>query len=174
MNKYYKKYILLFSQFVVIASLIGFASQGVTMSLFSKTEEEVVLFSEMEGHITFNDEPVKNVNIERRINWKDDVGDTDYVSTDDKGYFLLPEVKQTLKLSGFTQFVVGQEIKVKNNNQEYFIWTMGKRTKHKYGELEGKPKNFRCELTDDDQPLRLESGLLMTKCKWDKVEKIGK
>ena len=163
---------ILFGQFITVALLAGIAIEGVTMSLFSKKEEEVVLFSEMEGHITLNGEPVKNVKIERRINWKDDIGETDYVTTDDKGYFLLPEIKQMIKLSGFTQFVVGQEIKIETNGNEYFIWSMGKRTKNKYGELNGKPKNFKCELNDDDQPHRLESGLLMTKCKWDSIESI--
>jgi len=167
-----QKKITLFSQFIFITVLAAITIEGVSMSLFSKEEEEIVLFSEMKGHITFNGKPVKNVKVERRVNWKDDIGDKDYVSTDDDGYFLLPEIKQTIKLSGFTQFVVGQEIKIQNNGEEYFIWSMGKRTKNKYGELDGKPINFRCELTDDDQPFRLESGLLVTKCKWDSIETI--
>lgn len=172
MNINYRKTLSSISKPFVIVILVAFTIEGVSMSLFSKSDEEVVLFSEMEGHITFDGKPVPNIKIERRVNWKDDVGEKDYFETDDKGYFLLPEIKMNLKLSGFSQFVVGQEIKVFYKETEKFIWSMGKRAKYKYGELEGIPINFSCELTDEDKPMRLKNGLLVTKCKWDKIENI--
>ncbi len=170
MNITSQKKSISFSKLLAVVILAALTFEGVSMSFFSKTEEEVFLFSEMEGHITFNGKPVKNVKVERRVNWKDDIGEKDFVITNHEGHFLLPEIKQTLKISGFSQFVVGQEIKVVHKEKEYFIWSMGKRTKNKYGELEGVPINFRCELTDEDKPMRLESGLLVTKCTWDKIE----
>ena len=165
---------ILFGQFIIVTLLAAIAFEGVTMSLFSKSEEEVVLFSEMEGYITYNGEPVKNVKIERRVNWKDDIGDTDYVSTDDKGYFIFPEIKEKIKLSGFTQFVANQEVKLNYLDKEYVIWTLSRMSKNQYGELNGKPVNFRCEITDEDVPIRLEDSYILTSCKWDKVIKIGK
>ena len=153
---------------VIVLTVLTF--EGVTMSLFSKAEEEVVLFSEMEGHITFNGEPVKNAKIERRINWKDEVGDKDYFNTNDEGYFHLPEVKLNLKLSKFSQFVVGQEVKVIYDGEEHFIWVMGKMSKDKYGELGGAPINFRCDLKDESVRVEVNNGLLGTSCKWDAVK----
>jgi hypothetical protein len=168
-----KKNFEMISQFVVSVILVMLAFEGVSMSLFKNNEEEVVLFTKMEGHITYKGKPVSNAKIERRVNWKDDIGEKDYFETDDKGYFLLPEIRENITLSGFTQFVVGQEIKVFFNNKEIYIWSMGKRSKYKYGELDGNPMNFRCELTDEDKPMRLKNGLLMTKCKWDKIESVN-
>lgn len=114
------------SQFVVSVALVMLAFEGVSMSLFKKNEEEVILFSKMEGHITYKGKPVFNAKIERRVNWKDDIGEKDYFETDEKGNFLLPEINESIKLSGFTQFVVGQEIIVFYKEKEYIIWTMGK------------------------------------------------
>lgn len=167
---YTKKNIKIISQLLISATLVMLALEGVSMSLFKKNEEEVVLFSKMEGYITYKGAPVSNAKIERRINWKDDIGDKDYFETDDKGYFLLPEIKKNIKLSGFTQFVVGQEIKVFYKEKEYFIWTMGKMTKDKYGELGGKPLNFHCELEDEAVRVEIENGLLGTSCKWDSIK----
>lgn len=164
-----KKKFKVISQIIVSVTLVTFAFEGVSMSLFKKNEEEVVLFSKMEGHITYKGKPVSNAKIERRVNWKDDIGEKDYFETDDKGYFLLPEIRENIKLSGLTQFVVGQEIKVLHKDKEYYIWNMGKMSKNKYGELGGKPINFRCDLKDDAVRVEVEHGLLGTSCKWDSI-----
>lgn len=60
------------------------------------------------------------------------------------------------------------------DSKEYSIWSMGKMSKHKYGELEGKPINFHCELTDEETPIRFENTYLLTACQWDKIEKSPK
>jgi len=82
-----RKNLVSFSKLLTVVTLAAVTFEGVSMSLFTKPKEEVVLFSEMEGHIIFNGQPVKNAKIERRINWKDDIGDTDYFNTDEKGLF---------------------------------------------------------------------------------------
>lgn len=169
-----RKNLISFSKLLAVVILAAVTFEGVSMSLFTKPEEEVILFSEMEGHITFHGQPVKNAKIERRVNWKDEVGDKDFFNTDDNGYFHLPEIRQSLKLNKISQFVVGQEVKVIYDGEEHFIWVMGKMSKHKYGELEGKPINFRCELTDEEIPIRFENTYLLTTCKWDKIEKLPK
>ena len=138
--------------------------------MFKSTEEEVVLCSPMDGRLTLNGKPVANAKIERLLIWKNEKGETDVFSTDSQGYFSLPIKKDTVKLSKIAQFVVTQEVRVFVDGQEYLIWTMGKSSKEEYGELDGKPVNLRCELSDDDQPMRLEDALLVTKCKWDSIE----
>jgi len=140
------------------------------MSLLGKSQE-VVLCSPMEGVITLDGKPVVGAQVERWIKWKDEAGETDTVTTNDNGEFNFPVKKDTVKLSPLSQFVMGQEIRVYFNNKKYLIWTMGKRSKEEYGELGGRPVNFRCELTDELVPVSVEEGLLGTSCKWDAIEK---
>lgn len=165
-----RKNLISFSKLLTVVILAAVTFEGVSMSLFTKPEEEVVLFSEMEGHIIFNGQPVKNAKIERRVNWKDEVGDTDYFNTNDEGYFYLPEIKLNLKLNKFSQFVVGQEVKVIYDGEEHFIWVMGKMSKSKYGELGGAPVNLRCDLKDESVRVEVDNGLLGTSCKWDAIK----
>jgi hypothetical protein len=167
MNMNSRKKLTPFSQLTAIIILAAFTLEGVSMSFFTKTEEEVVLFSEMEGHITFKGQPVSNVKIERWIKWKDDVGEKDSVVTDSKGFFRLPTRKEIVKSSGISQFVVAQEIRVYYQSTEYPIWAKAKREKQEFSELNGKPVNFRCELTEELIPVNAGRGTLMTSCKWD-------
>jgi len=51
MNINSRKKLTSFNQLLAIVILAAFTLEGVSMSFFTKTEEEVVLFSEMEGHI---------------------------------------------------------------------------------------------------------------------------
>lgn len=158
------------NQFLAVLLLAAFTLEGVSMSFFSKAEEEVVLFSEMKGHITFNGEPVKSVKIERDIKWKDDVGEKDYIETDEKGYFLLKELKANAKLSPLSQFVVSQELTVFYGSERFIIWSMGKLSKEQFGELGGIPVNLRCDLNDEQVRVEIDNGLLGTSCKWDSIK----
>ena len=140
------------------------------MSLLSHPEEEIVVSSPFEGRITFKGEPAAGAKVVRKLKWKDEEGDTDSVMTDGDGNFSLPIVTDKVTISKITQFVMSQVISVYYNGEETVIWNMGKGSKEKYGELGGKPVNFRCELTDADTPSRLDDALLVTKCKWDGVK----
>lgn len=171
MNISSRKKLISFSKLLTVVILAAVAFEGVSMSFFSKTEEEVVLFSEMEGHITYNGEPVKNAKIERLIKWKDDVGEKDYVTTDSTGYFHLDTRKEFINTSGFSQLVIAQEIRVNHQSTEIPIWAKAKRDKHEFSELDGKPVNFRCELTDELVPVTAGRGTLLTSCKWDALNK---
>lgn len=166
-----KKVLMSVSLFLALLILATVMNKGISMSLFSKPEE-VVLFSEMKGHITFNGKPAKNAEIERWIKWKDQEGEKDHFTTDDRGAFYLPELKVNAKLSGLSQLVITQELKVKHHNATYNIWTLSKMDKKEYSELEGKPVNFRCELTTDEKGLRLKNSYLLTNCEWDEIIKI--
>lgn len=159
--------------FIIIGLVILFSTayslEGSAMSFLTKPEEEVVLCSPMEGIITLNGKPAAGARIDRLITWKDDIGETDTVFTDTKGQFSLPIKKETVKLSKITQFVVHHEINVTYLEERYQIWVMGKFGKHIYSELNGKPVNFRCELTDE--AVRVETdGLLGTSCVWDSIQ----
>lgn len=140
------------------------------MSLFNKPEERVVLCSPMEGVITYKNELVVGAKIQRRTKWKDDIGEIDTSITNENGVFSFPIKEDVVKVSKITQFVISQEIFVNYKDNEYVIWSIGKRSKEEYGELGGKPVNFVCELTAEDMPHRLDNALLVTKCKWDSLE----
>lgn len=158
----------------MIIGLTTLAIQGMSMSLLNKPEEKIVLGSRMEGHITFGGKPVVGAKIERLIKWKDDVGEKDYTSTDKNGYFKLPKIEIVEKLSKFTQFSTSQDLIVHHNNVKFDIWTVGRMSKTEFSELGGIPINFRCDLTDEDEPLRINGSLIMTRCKWDEIKSINK
>ncbi len=153
--------------FIVLAQ---FPLEGASMSLFS-TSKEVVLCSPMEGLLTFEGKPVSGVKIERRLKWYDgDESADDFVVTDNNGRFNLPIVKQELKVSGYVQFVVSQEIVALYRDEEILIWAMGKSSKIEYGELGGKPVDLRCELSSDKIITRDYNTPMMTRCTWDSLE----
>ena len=165
-----RQYAIVYQWIFLIFTTISL-SQGVAGTMFGQVEEEVVIFSPMEGYITLNGEPVANAKIERWLKWKDEEGERDYFSTDEKGYFSIPVKKDVVRLSKITQFVMAQEVSVIINEDKVLIWAISKFSKNEYGELEGVPVNFRCELTDEEQPMRLEDALLVTRCKWDSISK---
>lgn len=155
---------------LVILFLTTYSLAGSSMSLFSKSEEEVILCSPIEGIITFKGKPVANIKIDRWLKWKDETGEIDSTYTDDKGQFSLPVKKEIVKGNALSQFVVAQEIRASHNEVEYPIWAKAKRAKEMFGELDGKPVNFRCELTDELVRVDAGRGTLMTSCKWDSIK----
>ena len=140
------------------------------MSLFAQSKE-IVLASPMEGLLTYEGKPAAGVKIERRLSWYDgDESTEDFVVTDSGGRFSIPVVKRVLKVSGFVQFVTIQEIIAYYKGEEIDIWTMGNHSKIEFGELGGKPVNFRCELTDKEERVSPNYSAILTRCKWDSLE----
>ena len=142
---------------------------GVAMSLFSRTD--VVLFSPMEGKMTFEGKPAANAKIVRTIIWKSDEGETDVFYTAEDGTFTLPIKRAKVRLPLLIEFVLTQEISVFYNDQEFTFWVRRKHDLGEYGELGGKPKNLRCELTDENVYIEGFGGTFTTPCKWDSIEK---
>jgi len=155
---------------IIFLSLILFTTNGFSMSIFSSNKEEVVLCSSLEGKITLNGEPASGAKIVRWFKWKDQKGESQSIYADEHGFFALPTVKGELKSSILAQFVVTQKITVHYQANEYEIWVIGKDSKEEFGELGGKPINFRCELSDEPETVDLEDALLMTSCKWDSID----
>ncbi len=132
---------------------------------------EVVLFSPMEGIVTYKGEPAANAKITRLLIWKGDEGETDTFYTSDNGEFMLPEKKAKVRIPAFAEFVLTQELSVFYEEQEFSIWVRAKQELGEYGELGGKPENLRCELTDKRVRLEGYLGLFGTSCKWDSIER---
>jgi hypothetical protein len=147
--------------------LFLFLTQGVAASMFKSNEENVTISSPFEGHITLNGKPAVGAKVERTLIWKDDIGETDSTTTDASGYFKLPAVNDTVKISPISTFVISQDISVTYENNTYAIWITGKSSTEMYSEFGGQPMNFRCELSDDEKHLRDNHSLITTRCSWD-------
>lgn len=141
------------------------------MSLLFGTE--VVLFSPMEGTITYEGEPVANARIVRLVKWKDNVGETESFYTDEHGYFHLPLKKAKVRIPPLAEFVISQSIFVHHGEQEFQVWGRTKRGIDLYDELGGRPVDLRCELTDEVDYIDVPDGLFGTSCKWQAIEKQG-
>lgn len=152
-------------------ALILFSSVGVSMSIFSKSNEEsVVLFSGVSGILTFKGEPAVGASLERRAKWDGGDGFVETVEVDSLGKFSFDKIEDSLSLNPLNQLVISQKIFAFYQGEKYKLWVMGKMSKDENAEFGGEPIDFRCELT---QPIvRIESlnGLLGTSCKWDVVK----
>lgn len=153
----------------LIASL--YSMEGGSMSSLFGTE--VVLFSPMEGKMTYEGKPAANAKITRLIIWKGDEGETDTFYTDENGGFKLPVKKGKVRIPVLGEFRIAQEIYVFYKDEKIPIWAKSKIDLNEYGELGGKPINLRCELTDELVLLDNFNGLFGTSCKWDTLEKQG-
>lgn len=142
------------------------------MSLFFGGEKvEAVLFSPLEGKLTFKGKPAAGAKIKLWFAWKDQEGESEYFTADDKGYFSIPKKTVVYKQNPLAQISIGQTVTVDFNGQEYLIWRGGKSSTHLYGELGGQPKNLTCELTTEEMDAHLEHALIETLCKWDELTK---
>ena len=140
------------------------------MSMFSENEQEVILFSPIEGVITYEGRPAVGAKIVRWIKWKDEEGTKDSVLLGADGRFHFSVKEAVIKLSPVSKFVVNQRLTVFFEDEEYVIWAMGNGKTTLYGELGGEPMGLKCELTDKRVRVEAEDGLLMTSCVWDEVK----
>lgn len=144
------------------------------MSIFSRGEKvDAVLFSPMEGRLTFHGEPAKGAEIKLWIKWKDQTGETITFAADERGFFSIPKKIDRFRDDPLAQVVITQEITVYYNNKDYLIWTLSKTSLNEYSELGGKPVNLICEITDEMEPRRTDESLMATNCKWDSLIKNG-
>jgi hypothetical protein len=143
---------------------------GVAMSPLFGTD--VVLFSPMQGKLTYKGQPAANAKIVRHLTWKDEDGEKEIFFANENGEFSLPVKRENVRIPKLGEFNIIQEIWVYYDNQEFGIWGRAKEDLGEYGEFGGIPTNFRCELTDERISLRQGHGLFRTSCKWDLIQKI--
>ena len=126
--------------------------------------------SDVEGRLTLNGQPAVGARVVRKVNWKDQTGESEETVTDEAGRFSLPARWDVLRRALPAQFVAHQSIIVHYQGQEYQIWGTGKLETTEYSEFGGKPENFRCELTDDLRRVDLDYGFVATICRWEHAE----
>lgn len=139
--------------------------------LFGGEKEEVVLFSPLEGKITYEGEPASGAMLKLWVAWKNQDGETKSFSADDDGGFSIPAQIIEYKSSPLAQISIAQMITVEYKGGEYVIWKAGKSSTNLYGELGGRPENLVCELTKEEMDTHLDNSLLETLCVWTKLDK---
>jgi hypothetical protein len=163
---YFKKSMVIY---LFITFSLFYSVNGAAMSLFGT---DVVLFSPMDGRLTYQGKPAAHAKIVRHIIWKDDVGEKEIFYANEKGEFNLPIKREKVRIPLMGEFNIVQEIWVYYKEQEYGIWGRSKEDFKEYGELGGIPVNFRCELTDERVSLKKGHGLFRTSCKWDSIKEV--
>ena len=78
-----------------------------------------------------------------------------------------------MRIPPLVEFRIAQEIRVYYEGKEFPIWAMSKRDLGEYGEMNGKPRNLHCEITDEIVLMEDFDDLFGTSCKWDSIEKQG-
>lgn len=117
---------------------------------FSKT---YYLFSEVNGTVFLNGKPLPGAEVEQEYQWKDTIKNT-RVTTDANGRYRFPAVTEKSFLWSVLPHepVVFQNLRIHYQGKVYKGWAQ---TKHNYdnnGELNGRPFQLRCELTDEPGP----------------------
>ncbi|RYY77275.1 MAG: hypothetical protein EOO52_07305 [Gammaproteobacteria bacterium] len=133
--------------------------------------QEVVLFSPLQGLLTYKGKPATNAKITRKVVWKDKTGETEIFYANDKGEFHLPGKVVITRIPAMAQLVAFQSIDVAFFDHEFTIWHYGKMDKGLYDELGGRAINLTSELTDNLARVELPNGVLTTSFKWGAIEK---
>lgn len=112
---------------------------------------ERVLFSQVEGVLTKDGEPVAGAEIEQTVLYKEEgrIPQTTVVS-DDEGKFVFAQVSVNegpKLLPG--EVTVGQRLVIRYQGQEFEGWNHGKKGKEANTEANGKPVRLVCELSDE-------------------------
>jgi len=143
------------------------------MSIFFKGKEvEAVLFSPLEGKMTYQGKPAAGATIKLWVAWKDKEGQTEEYTVGDNGDFSIPKKTVVYKANPLAQLVIKQKLTVFFEGQEFNIWALSKMEEAVFTELGGKPINFTCELTNDEKTVRGNRSLGGTRCTWESLEKV--
>src|SRR5690554_366734 len=121
-------------RFFLVFMCVSLPIKGVAMSMFSENGQEVVLFSPIEGVITYEGRPAVGAKVTRSVAWKDNKGESETTTANEKGGFSFPQKKDVFKHHSVLQFVAHQQIFVVFEGKEYQIWGNGKLEKEEYAE----------------------------------------
>ena len=140
--------------------------------LFKSKTGEVVLFSPLEGIMTFQGKPAAGAKIRRWVAWKDKLGETDEFTVACNGSFTLPLKKTIYRDNPMAQLVITQSLTVLFEGKEFSIWNLSKMENDLFTELGGEPNNFTCELTSEERTIHGYRSLGGTLCSWDSFVKV--
>ncbi|WP_313345389.1 DUF6795 domain-containing protein [Stenotrophomonas sp.] len=119
---------------------------------FSKT---LYLFSEVQGTVLLNGQPVQGVEVEQDYHWRwGDLKRTHTVTTDAQGRFHFPEATGRSWTAGLIPHepVIVQRITLRYQGKEHKGWFLAKHNYDRLGEVEGRPLRFVCHLEREAGP----------------------
>lgn len=119
---------------------------------FSKT---LYLFSEVEGTVVQNGQPVAGVEVEQEYHWRwGDVRRRTTVTTDAQGRFHFPEATGTSLTASLVPHepVITQRITLRHQGSEHKGWVFTKHDYDRLGEVQGRRLSFVCDLDSTPGP----------------------
>ncbi|MCK7598883.1 transthyretin-like family protein [Microbulbifer sp. CAU 1566] len=134
------------------------------MSIFGG--KEVYLFSNVSGKLTYENKPASNTTV-RRLVEVDGKHYEDTVQTDSEGLFSFEALTKKDRAILPKEFVSHQKLIAEHDAKDILIWETVKRSEEENAELEGKPLNFTCELTDETRFIHMMLHSIGTNCSWD-------
>jgi hypothetical protein len=138
-----------FLKVVFLGILFFFFSMEVSAMGFNK-----VLFSKVHGVVLNHGKPIPDAVVTRFFNfgWTNEEM-TETFKTGEDGIFDFPVINRfSLATSIFPhEPSIGQIIKIHYDKKEYVAWALTKSNYEENGELNGKPINLLCELTQESR-----------------------
>jgi len=128
------------------------------------------VFSEVKAVLTRDGEPLKNVEVIRKWEWKELKEEKTY--TDENGVFTFPAIFESSVTRLLPiELVTGQALFVKENDIETKFWSHSKRKPEENTEFNGNPIDLTCELNNEQEIHKHSGALMRTLCSWDKGAK---
>ncbi|GLQ97847.1 DUF6795 domain-containing protein [Dyella mobilis] len=112
--------------------------------------DRLVLISEVHGTVLMNGMPVQGAVLVEKAVWSGNKSAPQRTVTDENGAFSLPAMKHRAGLRRLitAQPNVSQEILINYQGVQYIAWNYPKFNYEANGELDGRPINLLCELTN--------------------------
>ena len=125
------------------------------------------VFSEVKAVLTRDGEPLKNIEVIRKWEWKELKEEKTH--TDENGVFTFPAVFESSATRLLPiELVIGQALFVKENNVETKFWSHSKRKPEENSEFNGKPIDLICELNNELKIYDHSGSTMRTLCSWEK------
>jgi hypothetical protein len=134
------------------------------MSLFNPTK--TCVFSAVKARLTKNGEPLRNVTVIRRWEWK--AAHEDSATTDTNGNLKFPAVYES-SLTRLTpmELVIAQSLHAKVDGEEFMFWVNTKFDPKENAEFKGRPTVLTCDLSKEMKTTREFGSIMYTLCTWE-------
>lgn len=156
---------IIFIVVLIVALVLGYEWRKVAAA---SGEEQIVLFSALEGRVIKNGKPLSNALLIREWDFAEDsVRGKDEATTDQNGYFHFSAVFHSYKppILLVQQMVISQMIRVQSNGREWEAWVSSKHnkwagTERSKGPVEGLSPDVPLQVTIDlDSKMALRGGV---------------
>lgn len=127
---------------------------------------EVFLFSEVSGHLTYDEKPASHITIRRLVEC-DGENYEDTIETNSDGFFSFEALTKKDRTTLPKEFIFHQKLIAEGEGEEFLILETVKRSEEENAELEGKALSLKCELTDDTRFIHMMLHSIGTNRTWN-------